>query len=79
MRFWLILVALGVAVPALAQNATIRDRSGNPLYKLDQRGDRTYRLDNAGNPKGYSRELPNGNVEYRTNAGDLIRTETPHH
>ena len=75
MRIGLILALLALTVPAAAQ--TIRDRSGNLIGTYQERGDRLYLLDKSGNPKGYSRQLSNGTIEYRTNAGDLIRTENP--
>ena len=77
MRIGLILALLTLAVPALAQ--TVRDRSGNLIGTYQERGDRLYFLDKSGNPRGYSRERSDGTIEYRTNAGDLVRTETPPH
>ena len=78
MRIGLILTLLVVAVPAVAQNTTIRNRAGDLIGKTQERGDRTYLLDKAGNPQGYSVKLPNGSTQFRTNAGDLIGTDTPH-
>lgn len=50
-----IIVLLLLAVPATAQTTGyIRDKNQNLLGSIQQRGERTYILDKAGNPQGYS-------------------------
>lgn len=66
---WLLLLV--IATPAMADNPTVRDRNGNPLYHLDQNGSRTTVRDNNGNPRGYYQTTPNG-LEFRDNNGNLI-------
>lgn len=77
MRVWVFAVLVLIAVPAVAQQTTIRDRVGNPVARTLQQGDRTYLTDTVGNKKGYSRTLPNGTTEFRDVNGNLLGTQTP--
>ena len=70
-RMCLLLLMISMS-PVLADNATVRDRNGNPLYHLESQGNRTYVRDNAGNPHGYYQQTPGGGTEFRTNAGNLV-------
>jgi hypothetical protein len=75
MRTLCLLLVLVIASPAIADNVTVRDRNGNPLYHLDPSGGRTTVRDNNGNPHGYYKSTPNG-LEFRDNAGNLITRTT---
>jgi hypothetical protein len=66
-----LLLLLIFTTPVMAEDVAVRDRNGNPLYHLQNQGDRTYVRDNAGNPHGYYTP-GGGGVEFRTNAGNLV-------
>lgn len=62
-----------IALPASA--ADIRDKNGNLTGRFEQRDERTYLLDQNGNPRGYS-VTHGGTTEIRTNDGNLVRRIT---